>query len=380
VSELIETLASYVPRLITRRLANDPTPIDSPLSEEFPAAVLFADISGFTSLTERLAQRGPVGAEELTHLLNTYFSQLIEFITSHGGDVVKFAGDALIALWPATDPTLLPTVTRRAAQCSLLVQQHLNAYQVAEDVRLSLKIALGAGQILNMHLGGGEGHWEFLVTGAPLLQVGAAEKYARPGDTILSPEAWALVHQVAHGVPVTPQNSEGTAAKETQDLGVRLTRIQPLPPPAKVNSIDSLPAQAQARLRPYIPGTILARLAAGQEGWLAELRRVTVIFVNLPDLDYTMPLEQAQAVMQALQTAVYRYEGSINKLSVDDKGVTLVAAMGLPPLAHEDDAARGVRLTCRPNCAKWGCTVPSALPRGEPFAGRWAATSGASTP
>ncbi|MES2571528.1 MAG: AAA family ATPase, partial [Verrucomicrobiota bacterium] len=39
---------------------------------------------------------------------------------------------------------------------------------------------------------------------------------------------------------------------------------------------------------------------------------------------------------------LYRYEGSVNKLNVDDKGVTLVAALGLPPLAHEDDALRGV--------------------------------------
>jgi class 3 adenylate cyclase len=96
-------------------------------------------------------------------------------------------------------------------------------------------------------------------------------------------------------------------------------------------------------MRAYIPGAILTRLAAGQISWLAELRRVTVIFINLPDLNHTMPLEQAQTVMRTLQAALYRYEGSINKLNVDDKGVTLVAALGLPPLAHEDDAIRGVQ-------------------------------------
>src|SRR5262249_48895505 len=50
-----------------------------------------------------------------------------------------------------------------------------------------------------------------------------------------------------------------------------------------------------------------------------------------------------QNVMQGLQTAIYRYEGSVNKLSVDDKGATLVAGFGLPPLSHEDDPARGVQ-------------------------------------
>ena len=87
----------------------------------------------------------------------------------------------------------------------------------------------------------------------------------------------------------------------------------------------------------------MARLAAGQSGWLAELRPITVLFINLPDLNDATQLAQAQAAMRALQEALYHYEGSINKLNVDDKGTTLVAALGLPPLAHEDDAVRGVQ-------------------------------------
>ncbi len=47
--------------------------------------------------------------------------------------------------------------------------------------------------------------------------------------------------------------------------------------------------------------------------------------------------------MRALQDACYRYEGSINKLSVDDKGISMLAALGLPPLSHEDDPLRGVK-------------------------------------
>ena len=42
------------------------------------------------------------------------------------------------------------------------------------------------------------------------------------------------------------------------------------------------------------------------------------------------------------QTAVYQFEGSVNKFLMDDKGSTLIAVFGLPPLSHEDDATRGV--------------------------------------
>src|SRR5687767_10981399 len=145
---LVETLSSYVPALITRRLAGNSNRFTQPTTERFSAAVLFADISGFTALTERLAARGPAGAEEMTHLLNTYFGQLVDLITSHGGDIVKFAGDAVLALWPTTvTDEDLATLTRRVAQCGLAVQERLNDYQVAEDVRLSLKLAIGAGNV-----------------------------------------------------------------------------------------------------------------------------------------------------------------------------------------------------------------------------------------
>ena len=70
---------------------------------------------------------------------------------------------------------------------------------------------------------------------------------------------------------------------------------------------------------------------------------MTVLFVSLPELNYATPLERGQMIMQQLQTELYRFEGSINKLNVDDKGTALLAALGLPPLAHEDDASRGVQ-------------------------------------
>jgi class 3 adenylate cyclase/tetratricopeptide (TPR) repeat protein len=338
---LVETLTSYVPRLLTRRLETDPAPISEPSVTRFPAAVLFADISGFTALAERLGEGGPAGAEQLTTILNTYFGQLIDLITIHGGDVVKFAGDGLLAVWPAGDEDL-PTVTRRAAQCGLVVQATLHNYPAAAGVRLALRVGIGAGPVFAVQIGGVYGRWELMIAGQPLTEMSTAERRAQPGEVLLAPAAWSLIDGSAIGQPAGGPRLAATLPGEPAPA-MRLDTMR-VPLPLRGMPAMAVPAGAEQALRPFIPGAIITRLAAGQTGWLAELRRVTVIFLNLPDMNHSVPqaLDQGQAIMQALQTALYRYEGSINKLNVDDKGVTLVAALGLPPLAHEDDAARGV--------------------------------------
>jgi class 3 adenylate cyclase len=96
MGDTLLTIARYVPARVVNRLVVDPRPPTRPFEERFPAAVLFADITGFNTLAENLARCGPNGAEELAKVLNDYFGRLIDIISAHGGEVVKFAGDAVL--------------------------------------------------------------------------------------------------------------------------------------------------------------------------------------------------------------------------------------------------------------------------------------------
>ncbi|MCC6299610.1 MAG: AAA family ATPase [Anaerolineales bacterium] len=342
---LAEVLASYVPKLIQKRIVADPIPIESPLAEEFQAAVLFADISGFTLLTERLAERGPSGVEALARILNEYFGQLIDIIHEYGGDVVKFAGDAVIAVWTiASDDGTTDSVTRadqwqwtmRAAECALRVREKLTNYQ-AEDQNLYLKLAVSMGAITSAHVGGVFNRWEFLLTGNPLVEVGIANNLAKAGEILVTPSAWKLIRNDSLAEPIEFELKESIAQ------GGRLNGLNKPSSIFKTPEAPVISSGVENSLRPYIPGAIINRLTAGQTAWIAELRRVTVLFINLPDLDQQTHLELSQQIARLLQRSVYRYEGSINKINVDDKGITLVAALGLPPFSHEDDPARGVQ-------------------------------------
>ncbi len=324
-------LVSYLPAFILRRMGCDATSTMAPSIEHFPAAALFADLSGFTALTEQLSLHNPAGTEELTQILDLYFGHLVRVVMAHGGDVMKFAGDGLLALWYGEED--LAQLAQRAVQCGLAVQMMMapemwSSFE-STTAPLKIRVGVGAGQVTTMQIGGVFGRWELLVTGEPIRQTGLAESQAQPGDVVIAAEAWPLV----------AMNCMGQALPTGGVRLVSLTDYLPMQP----LEVPLLHTEMADTLRFYLPKAILARMDAGQTAWLAEQRRVTVLFINLPDLQATTPLPQAQAMMRSIQSMLYRYEGSISRLGTDAKGPTLVAALGLPPFSHEDDPERGAR-------------------------------------
>lgn len=327
--EFITTLASYVPDVILRRFARDPRPPSEPLAEKFTGPVLIADVSGFTTITEALVKRGAIGAELLKGLLNEYFGRVIGIITAHGGDVVRFAGDAVLAAWYADTAAGLSDLTARAVHCGLALQAELHDYPTREGPALSLKIGIGAGEFVILHLGGVGDRWDFLVSGPAFVQSFTALDRAGPGQVVASLRAWSHVSSRFTGQQL-PMGS----------VLVRATHAVTEPREASLPAVTEEMAQS---LGGYIPGAVTSCLAAGHEDWLGELRVVSSLFINLPELNYATPLARAQQIMRDLQTELYHFEGSINKLNVDDKGTSLLAALGLPPMVHDDDAKRAVQ-------------------------------------
>jgi len=330
----VENIASFLPIRVLNCFAADSTPLASPVSGSFEAAVLFVDISGFTALTELLAQKGAIGVEELTTHLNAYFGQLIELIIAHKGDIFKFAGDAMLAIWPAESMSLY-LATYCAAQCALAILNDLGKYQAA-NTELRLHMGIGAGKLQEFYIGGLNGRWEYLVAGEPIAQVGLAETAAGIGEVCVSLTAWELIKDLFLGTLLASNvvRLEGFNLL-TSVADRRLLNIGKSPPIAIYDEM-------QERLERYVSVGVVERLKVGQTDWLGDLRRVSVIFLNLPGIDYDTDgvLDFISTIINSIQNILQVYEGTLNKFLVDDKGSTLVIGFGLPPFSHEDDSVR----------------------------------------
>ena len=332
-SSRLRALSAFLPGTLVRALAEEGSRPHEGARTECQGAVLFADLSGFTALAEALDRTGPSGAERLTGILDACFAQLIEAVVRHGGDILRFAGDGLLALWVAESEQDIAHVVHLAAQCSQEAQDIVTRLEApVEGLRLRIRMGLGAGPVRLSDVGGEQDRWEFLASGPPLLEMAQAEHEAKPGEIVLGPNAWAFLE------------AAGAAEGEPLPSGCwRLKRLEPRPLPI-VERPRALPHMEPA-LRAYLPPVVLHRLDAGHSQWLSEFRHVSVVFINLDSRELASGErpEDLQRAYRAIQAALFRYEGTSNQVVVDDKGIICVAAFGLPPQSHEDDAARAVQ-------------------------------------
>jgi len=366
---LLQKLAAYVPTPVVQEIYQQTKPLETPSARRFPAVILFTDISGFTYLSELLSKAGPTGAEELTSLINRYFTQMIATIESYHGQVVKFSGDALTVLFPSIDISIAESL-RLAGECSLAMQAKMSDFTKIETSRgeiasLSMKVAIGVGEILACSVGGALGRWEYLVAGDPIVQVAMAEHEARPEQIILSPQAWVEAQQFFEGLVLPNQFVVLKKAHTSQSLTV----------PFEIDWSKLSPEHrilAERALQHYVPGAVKVRLNEQAE-WLAELRRMTIMFVEIGGVNYQAKsaLNQLQSFIQAVQELVYSFEGALNKVAVDDKGTVLLLLFGAPPFSHEDDTTRAVAcaLELKRVAENQNLQVSIGIAEGQIFAG-----------
>jgi class 3 adenylate cyclase/tetratricopeptide (TPR) repeat protein len=251
-------LISHVPRTVVDWLRTEPDRRAQPVD----GSLVSADLSGFTRLSERLAALGRSGAEELNELLNDCFDRMINGCESHGGDVLKFGGDALLVLFTgASHP-------ERACLASAVMRESIRRPLVTHSgsrVRLSMSVGVHSGDIW-LYLVDCDGHNDLVVAGPGSTSAVRCEAAAQAGQILVSEETAAAV----------PAAWRGSARPEG-----RLLRGLPVVLGDQNDRAVSQPGPLPD-LAPLIPAAQIEVIRAGLSG---EHRQVTVAFLGLVGLD-----------------------------------------------------------------------------------------------
>ncbi|CAD8156300.1 unnamed protein product [Paramecium octaurelia] len=374
------SILGYVPALVVQHLLNlkmNKLIRKLPEKQRIRSVVMFADISGFTRLTELLSQLGTEGAERIAFAINRYMELLVQGIGRSGGDIFKFAGDAMIVIWPPppNDQNFqqnLETLLKQAIQSALLIQEKLTKAQIEQGIQLSVKIGFGVGEMNIIHVGGVFNRMEYLATGDPLIQAFHSEHcLTEGGKIIISQQIYDMINNFFECQKVADHEGHYEVIK-LQQAKVKMKADALL---IKNNITLSQFQMIRNEIQSYIPAALLPYIDINEEAWSAELRRLSIMFVNLKmDLNSAknaQGLEQIQRVIKTVQKCIYMHEGSLNKLLMDDKGSTLIVVFGLPPLSHQNDPVRAILTAQLMNkeLPKINCGCSIGIVTGTVFAG-----------
>ena len=144
----------------------------------------FADVSGFTQLSERLARSGRVGAEELTAILNDTFTALLDVALAAGGDLLKFGGDALCLLFDGPDHAPRAVGAAVAMRAALRARGPVVTERGAVTLRMSQGVHSGVFRVMTT----GALQRELLVIGPDVTRTLEMETAADAGEILVSPE------------------------------------------------------------------------------------------------------------------------------------------------------------------------------------------------
>lgn len=232
--------------------SNTDVMIKLPKMVEREGALLFVDITGFTKLSTML------DCESLSKVINSYFDMIVNVVVLHGGDILKFAGDAFFAEWKVNDygdtgstgtsnplsnlnaslSTMqdmsgfdneddiprLSTCVLAACKCAAVIVEKFSDFLVSSAIPTAMPVENGVRQeaILNVHCGVGAGHFvglhvgdykedpdeegvelrrEFLVLGDPIEQAALAADAATDGEVLASPKALASLAFCCDDIP-----------------------------------------------------------------------------------------------------------------------------------------------------------------------------------
>jgi adenylate cyclase len=122
-------------------------------TETMHAAIWLSDLRGFTALSDRLP------AETVVDILNLYFDCQVSAIRNHGGEVLKFMGDGLLAVFPIAEAEGdIQQVCSRVLEAARESRASVEAmhYPIGETIeRFRFAVALHVGKILYGNIGGG---------------------------------------------------------------------------------------------------------------------------------------------------------------------------------------------------------------------------------
>ncbi|MBE9251395.1 FHA domain-containing protein [Dolichospermum sp. LEGE 00240] len=178
----------HSPAVVQQLIAVGGSPNGRLAPRENEISILFADLVGFTAISERLTPR------EIAQLLNNLFEEMLKEVFLHSGTLDKYIGDCIMAFFGAPDPD--PGHADRAvasAKGMLTRLKHLNANNFWQEP-LQLRIAINSGKAVVGDVGSSQ-RVDYTALGTTINLAARMETSCSPGECVISEVTYNMLSE-----------------------------------------------------------------------------------------------------------------------------------------------------------------------------------------
>lgn len=361
VRSILYQLSTFIPHnLVQEKMRRSVPGLTS--GQLLRGTLLFSDVSGFTALSERLAVLGQEGAEELTRIMNQYFTRMLEILEKSGGILLKFAGDATMVYFPQQKNNRQAVWAVRAGQRMLRAMSEFSKLKTpSETVTLRMKIGLATGDFLAASVGSAK-RMEYAILGGAVTQTMAAEGASTGGGQLIADKATVdylepgfSYHELKSDFYILEQAE--TEILDDFEIKAETRRARGAIPWSA--SPQAILAQIEVALRqiqsivPYLAPELVEQVLvyAHKRTISSQYRLTTVLFINFIGFETLLSTWGPEGVSKitsllgayfnAMQEVIARYGGIVSRIDPYSKGTKMLVLFGAP-VAHEDDPQRAV--------------------------------------
>lgn len=176
-------------------------------TERKKLTIFFSDIKDFTAISERLQP------EDLTALLNQYFTEMSAIALQHGATVDKFIGDAILAFFGDPETKGVEEDARACLRMAVDMQRRLEQlntlwHQQGIEQPFQARMGINTGYC-NVGNFGSDDRMDYTIIGAEANLAARLQSIAEPGGICLSYETYALVRDLVRARPLPPLAMKG---------------------------------------------------------------------------------------------------------------------------------------------------------------------------
>ena len=172
--------------------------------------VLFSDIRGFTSMSEKMT------AEEVSMILNEYFSEMEPIITKYNGVINKFIGDAVMAIFgePIQDINHAQNAVKCACEMLKKVEQLREKWLLEGKPKIEIGIGINTGEAFVGNIGS-EKRLEYTVIGDTVNLASRIEGYNKVYKTnlLISSSTYTQVSDIVNVIKIADVTIRGKSKK-----------------------------------------------------------------------------------------------------------------------------------------------------------------------